>query len=128
LLQLLRTAGIPSRYVSGYICPNESGLRGEGATHAWVEIYSPKQGWLGIDPTNNIWTMDNHVKISVGRNFSECTPIKGTYKGFATHTLSVSVSIGYEDGNNFEEINDIQLQKQSIAFQEELDNAEQQQQ
>lgn len=72
--------------------------------------------------------MDNHVKISVGRNFSECTPIKGTYKGFATHTLSVSVSIGYEDGNNFEEINDIQLQKQSIAFQEELDNAEQQQQ
>jgi transglutaminase-like putative cysteine protease len=33
LLQL-RTAGIPSRYVSGYICPNESGLRGEGATHA----------------------------------------------------------------------------------------------
>lgn len=128
LLQLLRTAGIPSRYVSGYICPNESGLRGEGATHAWVEIYSPKQGWLGIDPTNNIWTMDNHVKISVGRNFSECTPIKGTYKGFATHTLSVSVSIGYEDGNNFEEINDIQFQKQSIAFQEELDNAEQQQQ
>jgi transglutaminase-like putative cysteine protease len=24
------TAGIPSRYVSGYICPNESGLRGGG--------------------------------------------------------------------------------------------------
>jgi transglutaminase-like putative cysteine protease len=30
LLQLLRTAGIPSRYVSGYICPNESGLRVRG--------------------------------------------------------------------------------------------------
>jgi transglutaminase-like putative cysteine protease len=128
LLQLLRTAGIPSRYVSGYICPNESGLRGEGATHAWVEIYSPKQGWLGIDPTNNIWTMENHVKLSVGLNFSECTPIKGTFKGFATHELSVSVSIGYEDGNHFEEINDVQLQKRSAAFQKELDHAEQQQQ
>jgi hypothetical protein len=57
----------------------------------------PKQGWLG-DPTNNIWTMENHVKLSVGLNFSECTPIKGTFKGFATHKLSVSVSIGYEDG------------------------------
>ena len=128
LLQLLRTAGIPSRYVSGYICPNESGLRGEGATHAWVEIYSPIQGWLGIDPTNNIWTMDNHVKLSVGLNFNECTPIKGTFKGLAKQTLSVSVSIGYEDGRHFEEVNDVQLQDVSVEFQKELDDAEQQQQ
>jgi hypothetical protein len=128
LLQLLRTAGIPSRYVSGYICPNESGLRGEGATHAWVEIYSPIQGWLGIDPTNNIWTMDNHVKLSVGLNFNECTPIKGTFKGLAKQTLSVSVSIGYEDGRHFEEVNDVQLQDVSIEFQKELNDAEQQQQ
>lgn len=128
LLQLLRTAGIPSRYVSGYICPNESGLRGEGATHAWVEIYTPKQGWLGIDPTNNIWTMDNHVKLSVGINFSDCTPVKGTFKGVSKQTLSVFVSIGYEDGRHFEEVNDVELQKNSIEFQQQLVYAEQQQQ
>ncbi|SDW13631.1 transglutaminase family protein [Flavobacterium degerlachei] len=128
LLQLLRTAGIPSRYVSGYICPNESGLRGEGATHAWVEIYSPIQGWLGIDPTNNIWTMDNHVKLSVGLNFIECTPIKGTFKGLAKQTLSVSVSIGYEDGRHFEEVNNVQLQDVSAEAKEKLDYIEQQQQ
>lgn len=121
LLQLLRTAGIPSRYVSGYICPNESGLRGEGATHAWVEIYTPNQGWLGLDPTNNIWTMDNHVRLSVGRNFSNCTPIKGTFKGLARQTLSVFVSIGYEDGRQFEEINDVKLQEVSARVQEQLD-------
>jgi transglutaminase-like putative cysteine protease len=121
LLQLLRTVGIPSRYVSGYICPNESGLRGEGATHAWVEIYTPKQGWLGLDPTNNIWTMDNHVRLSVGRNFSDCTPIKGTFKGLARQTLSVCVSIGYEDGRQFEEINDVKLQEVSTRVQEQLD-------
>ena len=125
LLQLLRTAGIPSRYVSGYICPNESGLRGEGATHAWVEIYTPKQGWLGLDPTNNIWTMDNHVKLSVGRNFYDCTPVKGTFKGFARQTLSVCVSIGYEDGRQFEEINDVQLQEITIEEQAQLDYIEQ---
>mgnify|MGYP000143168786 FL=1 len=128
LLQLLRTAGIPSRYVSGYICPNESGLRGEGATHAWVEIYSPIQGWLGLDPTNNIWTMDNHVKLSVGRNFYDCTLVKGTFKGLSKQTLSVSVSIGYEDGRKFEEINNVQLEKVSEAVQEQLDYIEQQQQ
>lgn len=121
LLQLLRTAGIPSRYVSGYICPNKSGLRGEGATHAWVEIYTPNQGWLGLDPTNNIWTMDNHVRLSVGRNFGDCTPIKGTFKGLARQTLSVCVSIGYEDGRQFEEINDVELQEVSARVQEQLD-------
>ncbi|MNS03636.1 Protein-glutamine gamma-glutamyltransferase [compost metagenome] len=124
LLQLLRTAGIPSRYVSGYICPNESGLRGEGATHAWVEIYTPNQGWLGLDPTNNIWTMDNHVKLSVGRNFYDCTPVKGTFKGLAKQTLSVCVSIGYEDGRQFEEINDVQLEEVSSELQEQLDYIE----
>ncbi|SHF86143.1 Transglutaminase-like enzyme, putative cysteine protease [Flavobacterium fluvii] len=127
LLQFLRTAGIPSRYVSGYVCPNESGLRGEGATHAWVEIYTPTQGWLGLDPTNNIWTMDNHVKLSVGRNFYDCTLVKGTFKGFAKQTLSVSVSIGYEDGRQFEEINNVQLQKMSVEDQTQLDYLEQNQ-
>ena len=121
LLQFLRTAGIPSRYVSGYICPNAVGFRGEGATHAWVEFYTPTQGWLGIDPTNNIWTMDNHVKLSVGRDFNECTPVKGTFKGFAKQTLSVSVSIGYEDGRQFEEVNDVKLQKVSEDVQKQLD-------
>lgn len=125
LLQLLRTVGIPSRYVSGYICPNENDFRGEGATHAWVEIYTPKQGWLGLDPTNNIWTMDNHVKLSVGRNFYDCSPVKGTYKGFAKQKLSVCVSIGYEDGRQFEEINDVELQKITIEEQEQIDYIEQ---
>ena len=128
LLQLLRTAGIPSRYVSGYICPNESGLRGEGATHAWIEIYTPSQGWLGLDPTNNIWTMDNHVKLAVGRNFYDCTPIKGTFKGLARQTLSVCVSIGYEDGRHYEEINDVQLEEIPQEINEQLNYIEQQHQ
>lgn len=128
LLQLVRTAGIPARYVSGYVCSNNSSLRGEGATHAWVEIYSPKQGWLGIDPTNNIWTMDNHVKLAVGQNFTDCTPVKGTFKGLAKQYLSVSVSVGYEDGRFFEEINDVELQKVSAEVQEQLDHMEQVQQ
>lgn len=120
LLQLMRTLGIPSRYVSGYICPNKSQLRGEGATHAWVEIYSPVQGWLGIDPTNNIWTMDNHVKLAVGLNFSDCSPVKGTFKGVAKQTLSVSVSIGYEDGSNSEEIKNVQVEKVPLELEDQL--------
>jgi transglutaminase-like putative cysteine protease len=125
LLQILRTAGISSRYVSGYICPNESGFRGEGATHAWVEIYSPTQGWLGLDPTNNIWTMDNYVKLAVGRNFHDCTPVKGTFKGLAKQTLTVSVSIGYEDGSKVEDLTEVQLPEISLEQQIKLDYLEQ---
>ena len=109
LLQLLRTMKIPSRYVSGYICPNKNGMRGEGATHAWVEALIPGYGWAGIDPTNNVWVTDKHVKLAVGRDFNDCSPIKGTFKGLAEQKLSVWVSVGYEDGHQFEELNNVNL-------------------
>ena len=113
MLQVLRTLHIPSRYVSGYICPNKNGMRGEGATHAWVEAWIPQYGWAGIDPTNNVWVTQNHVKLAVGRHFNDCTPVKGTFKGPARQTLSVYVSIGYEGGELFEEITDVHLQPQA---------------
>lgn len=107
MLQILRTMRIPGRYVSGYICPNKDGMRGEGATHAWVEVWIPAHGWAGIDPTNNIWVTNNHVKLAVGRNFNDCSPVKGSFKGPAVQKLSVYVSIGYEDGHIFEDKNNV---------------------
>jgi transglutaminase-like putative cysteine protease len=112
LLQLLRSIGIPSRYVSGYICPNKNGMRGEGATHAWVEAYLPKFGWIGIDPTNNCFVNEHHIKLADGRDFKDCTPIKGTFKGPANHDLMVYVSVGYEDGTVFEDENTVLLHKE----------------
>jgi transglutaminase-like putative cysteine protease len=115
MLELVRLMGIPARYVSGYICPNKNGMRGEGATHAWVEAYIPGYGWAGIDPTNNVWVSNHHVKLAVGRNFNDCTPVKGTFKGPARQSLSVYVSVGYEDGVTFEELTNVQLEKQSAT-------------
>lgn len=115
MLEILRMMGIPSRYVSGYICPNKNGMRGEGATHAWVEAYIPGLGWAGIDPTNNVWVSNHHVKLAVGRDFTDCTPVKGSFKGPARQSLSVYVSVGYEDGVTFEELNKVQLEKQSAT-------------
>ncbi len=93
LLVMLRMNNIPARYVSGYICPKNGDMRGEGATHAWVDVYIPFYGWLGVDPTNNCLVSDRHVRLAVGRNFSDCTPVKGTYKGSGAHKLEVSVKI-----------------------------------
>jgi transglutaminase-like putative cysteine protease len=120
MLQILRTIKIPCRYVSGYICPNKNGMRGEGATHAWVEVWLPNQGWIGIDPTNNIWVTNSHIKLAVGRNFNDCTPIKGSFKGPARQKLSVYVSIGYEDGQVFKEENDVKMVPQENMPKEEI--------
>lgn len=110
MLQILRSVGIPTRYVSGYICPNKNGMRGEGATHAWVEAWIPGNGWAGIDPTNNVWVTNKHIKLAVGRDFKDCTPVKGTFKGASNQKLSVYVSIGYEDGHLFHDQNDVKTQ------------------
>ena len=130
MLQILRTLKIPSRYVSGYICPNKNGMRGEGATHAWVEAYIPGYGWAGIDPTNNAWVAGNHIKLAVGKNFYECSPVKGTFKGPARQTLSVFVSVGYEDGHIFEEVNNVKMEAISSTAKQKLldDDYDQQQQ
>ena len=109
LLEMLRSLSIPSRYVSGYICPNQDGVRGAGATHAWVEVYLPSSGWVGIDPTNNTWVSDQHVVLAVGRHFNDCSPVKGTFKGPANQALSVFVSVGYENGHVFEDHHAVQM-------------------
>ena len=104
LLEMLQIVGVPSRYVSGYICPKNHDLRGEGATHAWVEVFIPGYGWLGNDPTNNCWVSDRHIKIAVGRDFKDCTPVKGTYKGTSSHKLGVSVIITTDKTKNLTEV------------------------
>lgn len=114
LLVLLRLMNIPARYVSGYICPNKNDMRGEGATHAWVEAFIPFYGWLGFDPTNNCIVNETHVRLAVGKSFSDCSPVKGTYRGSSDHTLEVSVSVAYEDGHTAEGLNEV-LHPQPVA-------------
>jgi transglutaminase-like putative cysteine protease len=111
MLEILRFLRIPCRYISGYICPNKSGLRGEGATHAWVEAWLPGYGWIGNDPTNNVWVTSHHVKLAVGRNFNDCSPVKGTFKGPARQYLSVYVAVSYEDGNTFQDLTKVKMDK-----------------
>ncbi len=114
MLQILRTLNIPSRYVSGYICPYQRGLRGEGATHAWVEAWIPRSGWTGIDPTNNVWVTNTHIKLATGRDFSDCSPVKGAFKGPANQHLTVFVSVDYEDGYKFKELNQVDLNRENL--------------
>ncbi len=127
LLEMLRSECIPARYVSGYICPNRDGIRGAGATHAWVEVWLPSTGWVGIDPTNNTWVSDLYVSLAVGRHFDDCSPVKGTFKGPANQELMVYVSVGFEDGSVFEDNNLVQISKEpSIVPKQDFSDTQQQ--
>jgi transglutaminase-like putative cysteine protease len=131
LLVMLRLKMIPARYVSGYICPNTNAMRGEGATHAWVEVYMPSTGWFGLDPTNNCFVNENHVRLAVGRNFTDCSPVRGTYRGAFEHTLDVEVTVSYEDGNKTPEsakVNSMPEKRVTISKNSYRRNQEMQQQ
>ncbi|MGB6150596.1 MAG: transglutaminase family protein, partial [Pricia sp.] len=92
---LARRNGIPTRYVSGYLHQG-NGFFGDSAMHAWAEAYVPNVGWIGFDPTNNLLANTNHIKVAHGKDYTDCSPLKGivytTGKNETSHSVKVSAS------------------------------------
>lgn len=85
MISLCQMAHIPARYVVGM-------LIGEGLSHAWVKIL--ENGiWIGLDPTNNLIVDSQHIKISNGRDYHDCTINQGMFVGNAKQTQEVAVSV-----------------------------------
>ena len=94
----LRSMGIPAKYVSGYIetlpKPGEEKLVGADATHAWIAYFSPEEGWVEFDPTNNALAGSQHIVTAFGRDYIDVTPVKGViFGGGASPILEVSVDV-----------------------------------
>jgi transglutaminase-like putative cysteine protease len=92
MIAVLRAAGVPARYVSGYIFAGDRVLGAE-ASHSWCEAYLPPYGWFGFDPTNNRLIDDQFVKIAIGRDYGDVSPVRGLYKGSSESSLSVNVEM-----------------------------------
>ncbi|KIL43345.1 protein containing transglutaminase-like domain, putative cysteine protease [Jeotgalibacillus alimentarius] len=93
MIGILRARSIPARYISGYLYVGEdSALVGDAATHAWVEVMVPGIGWVGLDPTNNVEALENHIRIGVGRDYADVSPLQGVYRG-GEQELDVKVSV-----------------------------------
>ena len=95
MITLVRQLKIPCRYVSGYLYHQDKSKDRSpaGATHAWVEAYLGELGWVAFDPTNNLEGCDRHVRVAVGRDYSDVPPTRGVYKGEAESELSVVVTV-----------------------------------
>jgi transglutaminase-like putative cysteine protease len=93
-LAVLRSIGIPSRYVSGYLHPQRKPPVGEtvdGQSHAWIQAWTG--GWWNFDPTNDKEINEQYVSVGVGRDYADVTPLKGIYSGGGSTDLDVVVEI-----------------------------------
>ena len=89
-IAVARAMGVPARYVSGYI--HFAGDRGATtASHAWAEAWVPGKGWIGYDATRPVRTSEHHVRLAVGRDYSDAAPTRGIYVGSATGAMKVRV-------------------------------------
>ncbi len=93
MIAVLRDAGIPARYISGYIFRGESPILGAEASHAWCEAYLPPYGWVGFDPTNDVLGNDHFVKIAIGRDYRDVSPVRGVYRGSTRSEMHVNVAM-----------------------------------
>lgn len=91
LLLLARELGHPARYISGYWYG--AALEDEGAMHAWAEIWHPQRGWLAIDPSSGGAATAAHVRVAIGLDYGDASPLRGMRQGGYGEGLSVSVSI-----------------------------------
>ena len=107
LVACLRSLGLPARYVSGYLLtqppPGQPRLVGSDASHAWASVYVPElasqacQGWFDLDPTNDRCGLaspgEDYVRLAVGRDFADVSPLRGVLQGGDSHTLEVAVTV-----------------------------------
>jgi len=97
MIATLRSLGLAARYVSGYLetvpPTGKARLIGADASHAWLQIYFPEQGWFDFDPTNDTIASERLLILAWGRDYDDVSPLKGVILGGGTHTVDVAVDV-----------------------------------
>ncbi len=109
-IAILRLAGVPARYVSGYLAPSAGASQQvpleSQASHAWIEAQLPTHGWAGFDPTHGCITDARHIKVAVGRDYSDVTPLRGVYRSFGSRqTMTVDLKLEREPSGQLQSQN-----------------------
>ena len=86
-----RTARVPARYVSGYLCTADDGAT---ASHAWADAWLPESRcWIGIDVTHLEPAGRRHCRLAVGRDYLDAAPVRGVRRGGGQEIMEVDVKV-----------------------------------
>lgn len=88
LAQVLRSLGMATRFVSGYLVQLAEDDDAPGGPdgpdddvaelHAWAEVHLPGAGWIGLDPTSGLLTTEGHIPLASATEPALAAPITGT--------------------------------------------------
>ena len=92
LSAVARAAGIPARYVSGYLFADPDEVEHEAA-HAWTELHLPGLGWVGFDAATRCCPDDRYIRLGSGMDAQDAAPIRGSARSTGTESLTVQVAV-----------------------------------
>jgi transglutaminase-like putative cysteine protease len=91
-IEACRNLGLAARFVSGYLC-SAPGARGQGATHAWSEVYLPGAGWKGFDSTSGQVVGNDHIAVAVSRHPEWVPPVSGSFRAATPQSPRMHVAV-----------------------------------
>jgi transglutaminase-like putative cysteine protease len=95
MIAALRSLGIATRFVSGYlhVAEDDDKCVTGGNTHAWVQVYVPGPGWVDFDPSSGVAGNENLVRVAAVHEPGEAIPVQGTWFGTASDHLAMKVAV-----------------------------------
>lgn len=84
-----RAIGIPARYVSGYLFTQHGEL---SESHAWADAWVDNR-WLSFDVSNAQRANECHVRLAVGLDFRDASPVSGSRRGGGMEHLQAQVQV-----------------------------------
>lgn len=92
LIATARAAGHPARIVSGHSLhgPDYGHRR---SAHYWAEVHIDRLGWVALDPSAGCSPDESYVRVAIGLDAYDATPVSGTRTGGGVEELDVDVRI-----------------------------------
>ncbi len=93
-IEACRYLGLAARFISGYLY-SPGTAQGQGATHAWSEVYLPGAGWKGFDSTTGQVVGNDHIAVAVSRHPESVPPVAGSFiaAGYPSSMMQVTVQV-----------------------------------